>query len=239
MENNNWYLYRHLKPCGEVFYIGIGNTAKYKRAYENGVRRSVYWQNKVKKYPNYEIQILTKGLTKAEASGIEVDLIAWYGRENLGLGTLVNLTDGGEGIVGYKHSKEQLTIMSERQRGELNHFYGKTFTQEHRDKISNSNKGKEISTEIRQKTSNTLKGHVVSQITRNRISDTLKTSNPKGLKVIDIESLKISNSVRSAALLYGYNPRTLSQYLNGELKNKTNLAYLSEYVKQNPDFKHE
>lgn len=90
-------VYRHLKPNGEVFYIGIGSNLK--RPYINK-GRSQYWKNKVKKYPNYEIQILKTGLTKEEACELETVLISWYKREDCCGGTLVNLTDGGESTYG-------------------------------------------------------------------------------------------------------------------------------------------
>lgn len=109
-------VYRHLKPCGEVFYIGIGCTLK--RPYSKR-DRSQYWKNKVKKYPNYEVQILTTGLTKEEACEIETLLIGYYGREDLGLGSLVNLTNGGESTYGRVMKQSQKDEMSIRQKGKM------------------------------------------------------------------------------------------------------------------------
>ena len=85
-------LYRHLKPNGETFYIGVGNNI---RPYTKSDRNNFWWKV-VKKY-GYEIQILKRNLTKEEAYELEVILISWYGRRDLGLGYLVNLTDGGDG----------------------------------------------------------------------------------------------------------------------------------------------
>ena len=45
--------------------------------------------------------ILAKNLTDSEACAMEILLIAAIGRKDKGLGPLVNLTDGGEGTVGY------------------------------------------------------------------------------------------------------------------------------------------
>ena len=72
---NNWYLYRHLKLNGEVFYIGIGKTKNFKRAYERQ-HRSSWWMSVVNKY-DYEVQILKTGLTKEEACELETILISW------------------------------------------------------------------------------------------------------------------------------------------------------------------
>lgn len=96
-KNTVFCVYRHLKPCGEVFYIGIADN--FKRPY-NKISRNKHWKNKIIKYPNYEVQILTTGLTKEEACELEISLIAWYGRYDLGLGKLVNKTNGGESTHG-------------------------------------------------------------------------------------------------------------------------------------------
>ena len=96
-QDNVYCVYRHLKPNGEVFYIGIGSNLK--RPYIKS-DSSKYWKNKVKKYPDYEVQILTTGLTKEDACELEQILIGWYKREDCCEGTLVNLTDGGESTFG-------------------------------------------------------------------------------------------------------------------------------------------
>lgn len=96
-EKREYYIYRHLKPCGEVFYIGLGKT---KNRAKDKSSRSDFWKKTIKKYPDYEIQIISRNLTKEEAVELEIALISWYGRRNLGTGTLVNLTDGGDGAKG-------------------------------------------------------------------------------------------------------------------------------------------
>lgn len=91
-------IYRHLKSCGEVFYIGIG---KYKsRAYQKK-GRNVDW-NEITDTCNYEVQVLKKGLTWEDACELEIALIAHYGRRDLGKGNLVNKTDGGTGFLKLK-----------------------------------------------------------------------------------------------------------------------------------------
>jgi len=87
-------VYRHLKPSGEVFYIGIGSSKK--RAYSKSCRNK-HWIHTVNKY-GYEVQILTNNIDIEFAREIEVNLISYYGRMDLKKGTLVNKTDGGEGF---------------------------------------------------------------------------------------------------------------------------------------------
>jgi len=101
-------IYRHLKPCGEVFYIGIGKEDK--RAYSK-YNRNTHWHNTVNKC-GYEVQILKRELTWTEVCELEILLIAHYGRGDLKTGTLVNLTDGGEGNIGWVASNETRTRMS-------------------------------------------------------------------------------------------------------------------------------
>lgn len=95
LNKNTHYIYLHLKPCGEVFYVGIG---KNRRAYNKKSRNS-WWKKVVNKH-GYEIQIIKNRITKEEACELEKILISWYGRRDLGKGTLVNLTDGGETTCG-------------------------------------------------------------------------------------------------------------------------------------------
>lgn len=88
-------VYRHIKPCGEVFYIGIGVSKK--RAYSK-YGRNKHWNNVVNKY-GYEVQILTNNIDYEFAKEVERNLISYYGRKDLKFGNLVNMTDGGEGYA--------------------------------------------------------------------------------------------------------------------------------------------
>jgi hypothetical protein len=85
-------VYQHRrKDTNEVFYIGIGENKK--RAYVYG--RNPHWNRIVNKY-GYEVDILVDGCSWEDACQIEIGMIADYGRANLGLGLLANLTNGGD-----------------------------------------------------------------------------------------------------------------------------------------------
>jgi biotin operon repressor len=132
-------LYRHIRLDKNVpFYVGIGDSEK--RAY-NKINRTKIWKNIAKK--GYEVEILFEDLTWEQAIEKEKEFIALYGRRDLGLGPLVNLTDGGEGTIGYRHSdevkekcrliptgrkhtEEEKRKISEANRGERNPCYGRT-----------------------------------------------------------------------------------------------------------------
>lgn len=99
------YLYRHIRlDKNEPFYIGIGSDENYNRAYRKS-KRSKYWNNVINK-TEYFVEIILDDLTWSEAKDKEIEFITLYGRKNIGTGCLVNLTDGGDGVLGMKQSDE-------------------------------------------------------------------------------------------------------------------------------------
>lgn len=93
---NNTCLYFHINPIKqEVFYVGIGDeTRPYKKDKNH---RTKFWHNTVKKY-GYQVIIIEDGLSWKRACEKEVYWIKRIGRRDLGEGTLVNMTNGGEGV---------------------------------------------------------------------------------------------------------------------------------------------
>ena len=147
-------VYEHLRnDTNEVFYVGMG--AEKKRAYIK-YGRTQYWHNIVKKV-GYTVNIVYKDIEWEEAKQIEILLIEKYGRKDLGLGNLVNMTDGGEGVLGLICSEETRQHLRE-----LN--TGKTMPEETRQKISKAMKGME----------GWLKGKTMPEETRKKISEAVK-----------------------------------------------------------------
>ena len=100
------YVYRHIRlDTNQPFYIGIGSdvSGNYTRAHYKD--RSNFWKNIVQK-TKYRIEIMLDELTWDAACLKECELIKLYGRSDLNEGTLVNLTNGGDGTFGYKHTNE-------------------------------------------------------------------------------------------------------------------------------------
>lgn len=102
------YLYRHIRlDTNQVFYIGIGtkgtNDNKYSYYTRAHVRsqRSLFWKRIVEK-TDYKIEILFESDNYDFILEKEKEFIKLYGRRDLGLGTLVNMTDGGIGQKGAK-----------------------------------------------------------------------------------------------------------------------------------------
>lgn len=130
------YVYKHTrKDNEEVFYIGIGTQDKYKRAFSL-IKRNNFWKNITNK-TEFLVEIIYDGLSWEDACIKEIELIKHYGRRDLGLGTLVNMTDGGDGTYNVKHSKEWY----EKQR-KNNNKKGKPITDEHKRNISLNHKSK-------------------------------------------------------------------------------------------------
>lgn len=106
------YLYRHIRlDKNEPFYIGIGSDDGYGRSKEIS-NRNRYWRNIVKNTP-YDVEIMLDNLTWEEACEKEKEFIKLYGRKDLNIGTLCNLTEGGEGVLGMKHSEQTRKKISE------------------------------------------------------------------------------------------------------------------------------
>ena len=82
---------------------------------------------------------------------------------------LVNQTDGGEGTLGYRHSKEAREKISERSKRQIPWNKGRKHSPEHRIKQSKALMGHLISPETRKKISKSNKGKFVSAATITRL----------------------------------------------------------------------
>jgi len=130
------YLYRHIRnDKNEVFYVGIGtkyedNYRKYSNEYLRAFshkNRNKYWKNIINQ-TDYEVEILLESDDYEFIKQKEIEFIVLYGRRNLGKGTLVNFTDGGQGVTG--------RILSEQEKENLREstslfFKGKKQSEEH------------------------------------------------------------------------------------------------------------
>ena len=159
-------VYRHIRlDKNEPFYIGIGKTER-RATQKRGDRRNQYWRNIILK-TEYDVEILFDDLTWEEACEKEIELIKLYGRKDLGTGTLVNMTDGGDGAVNRISTKKGIKLteeVKEKMRlgnlGDKNPFYGKKHTEETKKRIENTffvkgqiphNKGKSHNDETKEK----------------------------------------------------------------------------------------
>lgn len=99
---NIYYVYAHLtENPREIFYIGKGKNG---RAFSKR-NRNKYWQNVILKN-SYIVEFIHKNLTEEEAFSLEKQAILQYSPRT-------NLTIGGEGTSGFKHSSDVVRMRNE------------------------------------------------------------------------------------------------------------------------------
>lgn len=209
----NYYVYFHRKASDNtVFYVGIGNQPKYKRAFlTTKNKRSDFWHRIVAKY-GLVVEIKSKNLTKKKAIEIEKHFISYYGRMDNRTGCLCNMTNGGDGVCGYSPKTTNK---------------GKKFkplSKEHKEAIRKSNSGRVHTTEERKKISDAKKGTALSSAVKNKISKSMLGKN--GKKTINILSGEEFNSIEAAAKSVGLSGKSLRLKLSGRFKNNTNIRFI-------------
>lgn len=194
---NNKVLYRHLKPSGEVFYIGVGSLI---RPYSM-INRNKFWHNIVNKY-GYEVQILKSDLSWEDVCELEKILISWYGRRDLGTGPLVNLTSGGDGVTGPRPNHKPML--------------GKIHSQETKNKISKS--------KIGSKTWNKGLTNIYSEESKSKMSKKkLGVKTPRHI-LLSLNT-GIYYSISEASEVYGLSEARIVTWRNNPQRNKTDLIF--------------
>lgn len=100
----DFYVYVWYRAGGVPCYVGKGHG---NRARQHAIGSHNVWLMRIFRSERSEMrhEIVARGLTESEAFTLERQLIAKFGRRIHG-GTLVNMTDGGEGVSGLVHSDE-------------------------------------------------------------------------------------------------------------------------------------
>jgi hypothetical protein len=241
---NNYYIYLHIRlDNGQPFYVGKG---KNNRAFVKNGRNS-YWNNIVNKY-DYDIIILEDNLNEIDSYKLEKYWVKRIGRENLS-----NLSDAGKGGIsnpskelrekmrknnlGKKQSEETRKKRSENGKGkggkkiiidgityntitEAANKLNITLTMLHY-RIKSSNGNYSHSNWVNK----THTKEWIDKISKNLPnSEKLKGNKyQKKVKVLNIETNEIYDSITEAANLLGYNRGWLWKNLKYNKENKTNL----------------
>jgi hypothetical protein len=206
------YIYKHTRnDTNEVFYVGIGSGKTYKRAYKK-TGRNKFWQNIVNK-TFYTVTIIEDKLSWEEACTKEIELIKMFGRRDLNKGSLVNLTDGGEGSKG--------VIMPD----SLKEFHRQTLNK-HRSKTNEINRKLKLGTKLSQETINKLKGRKHTEATRKLIS--LKANKAVSLYSLSGELLMEFESMSKAAQYFNIRVSTIGNNVKGlSIKTKQGIWKLN------------
>jgi group I intron endonuclease len=168
-----FYVYGLFHPLtGELRYVGQTNNLKRRFKEHIGDRNEGRWINNwINKL--YKQKLRPKMFLFVEF-GIDNldDLLSaerfWIALCRFGGARLINLTEGGEGTLGYKHTPEECKKISDRLRG----VKKPPFTAEHKAKIaisSKGNKAQNTSPESLAKFKAKQDGHPVSDETRKKI----------------------------------------------------------------------
>lgn len=242
------YVYKHIrKDNNQPFYIGVGGLKKfdnYKRAFSKTVRdsaRNKHWKNIVNLH-DFTVEIISDNCTEKEAFIIEMYLIRWFGRSDLELGPLCNLTDGGEG--NREMSSESREKISKAHKGKkvskesiekrVAQLRNRPLSEEHKRSISISNTGRKVTDEFRKKMSIINIGKHHSEETKKKLSEintgktlSYETRIKYSKKVIDSSTGIIYNCSRDVAEIFNLKPKVLRHRLNGNMINNTPFRYLN------------
>lgn len=220
------YVYIHRRgDTGEVFYVGKGairpkhTTQVCDRAHTKNSRNQ-WWRAIVEKH-GYSVEIVASCVDDAAAQTLEVELIAQYGRANLGRGPLVNLTDGGDGHAGLIPTERQNRIRSENAKRPRSEAWVKSIRRARK----NGGNGGVVK-----------KGDKLPQWWRDRIAATKHgadnpmfgrtgAAHPNRKPVIDMTTGVVYPTTTAAARAAGMRMQTLHNMLTGFRPNSTSLRF--------------
>lgn len=166
-----FYVYEHIRPdTNQVFYVGKGHSYRL----VSTKNRNKYWKNIVNK-------VSFKAVKVVEHDSEELILLAEIERidqlRKLGV-KLVNVTDGGQGISGLKHSEESKRKMSNSRKLITPHKHteetkqrikqantGVVFTEERKQKISAARKGQKMLPHVKEALKLAMQGYKHSKET--------------------------------------------------------------------------
>jgi len=183
---SNFYVYEHWRPDrDECFYVGKGR-GKRANQMDSRNKHHIAIQQKLKKLGmGVEVRIVAFNLQEEEAFAIEKGRISFWRQSNI---DLANHTNGGEGISGYKFTKEQKKKISLTHKGvkkskefkEMISFIhsGKIVSEESKKRMSIAQKSLRqrvpISEYTRQRVKEVHSGKIVSDETRKKMSEAAK-----------------------------------------------------------------
>lgn len=153
------YVYRDPSRKNEPIYVGKGQG---QRAYDHiDDAQNNHLRNRLAKMKRNGIEPIINVVdmpSEALALQCEIDTIARFGRKDLKLGPVLNMTDGGEGTSGRVEGAETRKKKSDAKKGKPPPNKGKSPSLETRKKNSDAQKGKSASLETRAKMSDAHKG---------------------------------------------------------------------------------
>ena len=220
MSENNYKVYIHINKTNGKRYYGITKQEPKKR-WQNGKKygNNDHFTNAINYYgwDNFDHIVIARGLTEEEAKWLEIELIREFDTTNRDKG--YNITKGGEGTNGYKHTEE-----TRKNIGKIHK--GKTLSEETRKKLSEAMKGKNSpmkgkthTEETRKNISEAMKGKTLSEETRKKLSESHKgKNNPSAKRIYCVELDMYFDIVTEASEYIGCHRSNISSVLIGNRK---------------------
>jgi hypothetical protein len=208
-----FYVYIYFDLDGIPLYVGKGHGKRWERLDPHSCRNPHFLRKVAKarregrELPRLKVR---DNLTEAEAFEIEMALIKAIGRRVTGDGPLLNLTEGGQGISGFKFSEETLAKMRSA-------ALGRVVSVETRAKISKTSKGRPKHPGHGAKVSAARKGkfpHTAESRAKISAARTGKKYGPRG---------PISETVRENLRL-----KNLGKKASAETRRKMSAAHLGK-----------
>lgn len=169
-----FYVYRHIrKDTNSIFYVGKGNGNRCKR--HNG--RNRYWKSIVQKANGFDVEFIVKDIDEELAFLVEQEAIDAYKRFGF---SLANISAGGEGTSGMKHTQEAKDKVSKANKGKKKteqqkklisiQSTGRKHSEETKAYLSAINKNRVLTEEQKQKIIDAHKGRKLTEETKQKIS---------------------------------------------------------------------
>lgn len=216
-------VYKHQNKINGKVYIGITTQEPEKRWGNNGVnyKTSPYFYSAIKKYgwDNFDHDILFENLTHDEACRKEQELIKHYNSMNREFG--YNSTSGGDIFIMSEEARQKL---SQSMMGNKNGL-GHPCSEEKKRKISETQKGRTFTEEHKQKLSEAAKQrHVPCSDEKKK---KLSQNYPNKRKVYCEELDTIYESVQECGRQLGIPATNITKLCNG--RGKTLKGYHLQY----------
>lgn len=226
-----YYVYCHFRDdTKDVFYVGKGQGCRRNKTHG----RSKFWKNIVKKSGGFYSEIIAQNLTEEEAFSFEKLLILKLKEEGA---KLCNLTDGGDGVSGHRHTKETREKISTALKGRVSHNKGKKASLESRQKMRQAKLGVKQSPEHIAASALSRTGRPCSEETKRKISEhhkgkKLPYEHFKNIRklVFCVTNETTYPSVTEAAEVLGLSTSNISRCCQGKFKQTGGyqFKYLTE-----------
>lgn len=154
----------------EKVYVGqsinpVERFNQHKRDSKSKKYKNIYLYNTILKYgiDNFKFEVIESSIPLSKIDDRER---FWIKKLSSKKPFGYNLTDGGEGTWGYKHTQETKAKISAMKKGKFTHYQ----SDETKEKIAESNRTRIVSKETKQKISNSHKGKLFSDEHRKKLS---------------------------------------------------------------------